>query len=107
MKEEDSLIADSLRIFNIEKIKASDKRIVFKPLSSFPTGPAFWKSDYNFHLSARFSSSNILLNKDNSRGLLHVGYVCGTYDCGEGFLVYIKKNKDGWVIDKIDDTWSM
>ena len=99
--------ADSLRILEIAKLKASDKRVIFKPVSSFPTGLAFWKTDYNFYLSARFSFSNILFNKDKSIGLLHVGYVCGPYDCGEGFLVYIKKQKDIWVIDKIEETWAM
>ena len=106
-KELGSLIQDSLRILDIAKLKAGDKRIKFKPLSSFPSGLAFWKTDYNFYLSARFSFSNILFNKDKSIGLLHLGYVCGPYDCGEGFLVYIKKEKDGWVIDKIEETWAM
>jgi hypothetical protein len=106
-KELDSLNEDSLRILDIAKLKASDKRIIFKPISAFPTGLAFWKTDYNFYLSARFSFSNILFNKDKSRGLLHVGYVCGPYKCGEGFLVYLKKEKDRWVIDKIEDTWAI
>ncbi|MEG3656187.1 hypothetical protein V5097_02175 [Arenibacter palladensis] len=103
----DSLIEDSLRIVDIARLKAGDKRIGFKPISSFPTGLALWNTDYNFYLSARFSFSNILFNKDKSLGLMHVGYVCGPYDCGEGFLVYLKKEKDGWVIDKIEDTWAM
>ena len=106
-KESDSLIEDSLRIVDIPRLKAGDKRIGFKPISSFPTGLAFWKTDYNFYLSARFSFSNILFNKDKSVGLIHVGYVCGPYQCGEGFLVYLKKEKDGWVIDKIEDSWAM
>lgn len=106
-RELDSLIEDSLRILEIARLKAGDKRINFMPLSSFPPGLAFWKTEYNFHLSAKFYFSNILFNNDKSRGLLQVEYVCGPYQCGEGFRVYIKMEKDKWVIDKIEGTWAM
>ena len=107
LEELDSLIEDSLRIIDLSELKASDKRIKFKPLSSFPTGLEFWKTNYDFYLSAKFFFSKVLFNKDKTRGLLHVGYVCGPYDCGEGFLVYLKKDINGWVIEKVEDTWAM
>ena len=105
--EVDSLKEDSLIIMDFAKLRASDKRIKFRPLSSFPTGLEFWKTDNDFYLSAKFFFSNILFNKDKTRGLLHMGYVCGPYQCGEGFRVYIKKEKDKWKIEKIEDTWAM
>ena len=105
--EVDSLKEDSLIIMDFAKLQASDKRIKFRPLSSFPTGLEFWKTDDDFYLSAKFFFSNILFNKDKTSGLLHVGYVCGPYQCGEGFRVYIKKEKDKWKIEKIEDTWAM
>ena len=107
LNEFDSLIEDSLKILDLSKLKASDKRIKFKTISSLPTGLEFWKTNYDFYLSAKFFFSNILFNKDKTSGLLHVGYVCGPYQCGEGFLVYLKKDHDGWVIEKIEDTWAM
>jgi hypothetical protein len=107
LKEVDSMIEDTLRILDIPRLQARDKRIKFKPLSSFPKGIEFWKTNYDFYLSAKFYFSNILFNKDKTSGLLQVGYLCGPYRCGEGFLVYLKKNKDGWVIEKVEDTWAM
>jgi hypothetical protein len=105
--ELDSLIEDTLVILDLTKLKAIDKRIKFKVLSDFPRDLEFWENKYDFYLSAKFFFSNILFNKDKTNGLLHVGYVCGPYKCGEGFRVYIKKDKDKWKIEKIEDTWAM
>ena len=106
-KEVDSILEDTLRILELSGLKASDKRIKFLPISSFPKGFAFWKTKYSFHLSAKFFFSNILFSKDKTHGLLHVGYVCGPYTCGEGFRVYVKRDGDGWAIEKVEEMWAM
>lgn len=103
----DSLNEDTLRIIDFGKLRTNDKRIKFRTISSFPTGLEFWQTDYPFYLSAKFYFSNILFNKEKTRGLLHVGYVCGPYQCGEGFLVFIEKIRDKWVIEKYVGTWAM
>lgn len=103
----DSMIEDNTRIIDISRLNAKDKRIQFKTIDSFPKGIDFWRTQYDFYLSAKFSFSRILLNIDKTFGLVHVGYVCGPYKCGEGFLVYIKKEEGKWKIDRIEDTWAM
>lgn len=103
----DSMIEDTTRIVDLSKLNATDNRIRFKSIATFPKGLDFWKTEYNFYLSAKFYFSRILFNRDKTIGLLNVGYVCGPIQCGEGFLIYLKKVNERWVIDKIEETWAM
>lgn len=103
----DSVIEDSIRIIDVARLRAKDKRIRFKTVDSFPKGTNFWTAHHDFHLSAKFSFSRILLSINRTHGVLHVGYVCGRYNCGEGFLVYIKKESGKWQIDRIEEKWAM
>ncbi|TPG37775.1 hypothetical protein [Flavobacterium pectinovorum] len=48
--------------------------------------------------------SRIQFDDKKKYGVLTVGIECGDM-CGYGYLIYIKKVKDKWVIDKIEDGW--
>lgn len=51
-----------------------------------------------------FSLSIIVFNKDLNRGMLHCDYVCGNL-CGFGYEIYIKKENEKWVIDRVEQIW--
>lgn len=48
--------------------------------------------------------SRIQFDDEKKYGVLTAGIECGGM-CGYGYLIYIKKVKDKWVIDKIEDAW--
>lgn len=48
--------------------------------------------------------SRIQFDDEKKYGVLNAGIECGAM-CGYGYLIYIKKVDDKWVIDKIEDGW--
>ncbi|MBE8727918.1 hypothetical protein [Flavobacterium hungaricum] len=48
--------------------------------------------------------SRIQFDSEKKYGVLSVGIECGPM-CGYGYRIYIKKVKDKWVIDQIQDAW--
>ncbi|MTH17208.1 hypothetical protein [Flavobacterium sp. LC2016-01] len=50
------------------------------------------------------SFSRIQFDDEKKYGVLTAGIECGGM-CGYGYRIYIKKAKDKWVIDKIEDAW--
>lgn len=48
--------------------------------------------------------SRIQFDSEKKYGVLTAGIECGGM-CGFGYRIYIKKVKDKWVIDKIEDAW--
>lgn len=51
-----------------------------------------------------FILSRIQFDSERKYGVLSVGIECGPM-CGYGYLIYIKKVKEKWVIDKINQAW--
>lgn len=48
--------------------------------------------------------SRIQFDSEKKYGVLTAGINCGDM-CGYGYLIYIKKVKNKWVVDKIEDSW--
>lgn len=48
--------------------------------------------------------SRIQFDSEKKYGVLTAGIECGGM-CGYGYRIYIKKVKDKWVVDKIEDAW--
>lgn len=48
--------------------------------------------------------SRIQFDTEKKYGILTAGIECGPL-CGYGYRIFIKKVKDKWVIDKIEDAW--
>jgi|GEM_PF-637353 len=48
--------------------------------------------------------SRIQFDDEKKYGVLTAGIECGAM-CGYGYLIYIKKVNDKWVVDKIEDGW--
>ncbi|TPE46414.1 hypothetical protein [Pontibacter mangrovi] len=60
----------------------------------------YWKYRKDFTPTIDVSSlSRIAFNKSYTKGVLSYWYSCGSL-CGEGCILYIKKVKGRWVIDK-------
>jgi hypothetical protein len=84
---------------DLTKLRA-DKKLRFKYLSEFPKGSAIWKKKYDFYFSGTTSLSRIQFDSTKSFGILHSGMGCGKL-CGSGVRVFIRKEKNKWIIDKI------
>lgn len=98
---------DSLNFFKSFKIdlsKINNQKLVFKYRSEFPENYNIWYGKYNFNLAGEVYFSRIIFNKSNTKAYLQCGYSCGE-KAGQGFDVYIKKEKDKWVVEKIINTW--
>lgn len=50
------------------------------------------------------SFSRIQFDSKKKYGVLTAGIECGAM-CGYGYRIYIKKEKNKWVVDKIEDAW--
>jgi hypothetical protein len=61
---------------------------------------AIWKKKYDFYFSGTTSLSRIQFDSTKSFGILHSGMGCGKL-CGSGVRVFIRKEKNKWIIDKI------
>lgn len=84
---------------DLNKLQA-DKKLRFKYLSEFPKGSAIWKKEYDFHLSSTTGLSRIQFDSTKSFGILRSGMSCGKL-CGSGVRVFIRKENNKWIIDRI------
>lgn len=72
--------------------------------STFPKRDSIWITKYKFNLAGYLFFSRIKFDSKKQFGAITVGYMCG-HLCGSGFIIYIKKIKNRWVIDQIENTW--
>ena len=92
---------------NINFQKYSNKKFYFKNLHEIPREDWMlnyqtWKSKYNKFIGALLFSK-IKFNNENNKGIIGVQYSCGG-NCGLGYEVHIKKVKNRWIVDKVDET---
>lgn len=90
-------------ILNYQKIKLNGN-FAFKDIKEFQKSSNVWNNKYNFVFSGFFHISKILFDENKTHGILSASYSCGDR-CGEGFIVYIKKVNNVWVIDKLEGAW--
>ncbi len=83
---------------------ALNRKYSFKYISEFPKGSKIWKEKYDFHLSAVVSFSKIQFDKSKTFGILTGGISYGRLS-GYGVIIFIRKESDKWVIDKMKETW--
>ncbi|MCZ8089926.1 hypothetical protein [Flavobacterium sp.] len=63
-----------------------------------------FQKNKSLKLTGIYSFSRIVFDKTYNYGVLEAGYYCGG-KCGQGFLVYIKKVENKWIVFKIEPTW--
>ena len=91
--------------YKLDLASQTNHKFLFKYISELPRDIEFknWENKYKkFAGSLMFSRIQFDNKKEN--GVLSIGYYCGG-KCGVGYLVFIKKINDNWVIDKVVDTW--
>ena len=81
----------------------TDNKYHYKYLSGFPKGKYIWETNYNFHLSATSYLTRIQFDTTKSFGILKIGMGCGPL-CGNGYIVFIRKGNEKWIIDKMVKT---
>lgn len=92
-------------LINLKSLKTNNGKLTFKYRSEFPKGKEFWKKDYGYYLAANIGFSKILFDKTKNYGVLNISYSKGALE-GNGFKIFIKKNKNGkWIIDGVIETW--
>ncbi|TXE06610.1 hypothetical protein ES711_13990 [Gelidibacter salicanalis] len=84
---------------NLADLKHDDK-FKLKYRSQLPPTSKVWKGDYNFYLSGITGFSRIQFDQTKNYGVMISGFGCGRL-CGFSGLVFIRKVKSKWVIDKI------
>lgn len=86
--------------------KYKSLKFTFKHLSEHPSNRDLeydnWKKRYPKFAGVMYFS-RIKFDKKKESGILNVDYSCGG-KCGLGYLVYIKKVNDRWVIIKVEQT---
>ena len=87
--------------------KYNNSKFIFKHLSEHPRGADLeyteWKNSHEKFAGA-MSFSHIKFDDKRENGTLEVSYSCGG-KCGLGYLVYITKKGEKWLISKIEETW--
>ena len=79
----------------------NNKKFIFKPRKEFPPNHLIWKETQKYSFAGIFSFSRIKFDSKNQNGTIYVNYRCGNL-CGHGGIVYIKKELNSWVIEKIE-----
>ena len=89
---------------NLTEFNKTNKYL-FKYSSEFPKNSELWrwKFENNYDLKAIISFSRILFDKNKEFGVLMSGIAYGKLN-GNGVLIFIKKESDKWIIDKIIET---
>ena len=90
---------------NLSKYNTS--KFIFKHLSEHPRGADLEYTEWKKHhekFAGVMSFSLIKFDDKRENGTLEVSYSCGG-KCGLGYLVYITKKGEKWLISKIEETW--
>lgn len=90
--------------FDFEKINLNNK-FNLKNISYFSKDiHKIWETKYNFVFSGIIKFSRIQFDLEKKFGIIEGGFYCGRL-CGQGFLIFIKKENNKWIIDEIKETW--
>lgn len=86
-------------------IKYRSNKFTFKHFSELPKVDEYhnWEIKYPKFAGVMFFS-RIKFDDKKESGTLSVSYSCGG-KCGVGYSVSIRKIKDKWIIDKVEQTW--
>ncbi len=94
---------DSTYIIDFKNIPLKGK-FQIRDISEFPKDRhEFWRKKYDFVFAGAVYFTGIQFDKERKFGVLDGNFSCGRH-CGIGVRIYIKKVKDKWIIDKIDNT---
>ena len=91
--------------YQIDITKHQSQKFDFKHLSEIPKDPNLknWISKFTRFAGALYFSK-IYFDKNKENAVLSVSYSAG-YKSSRGYLVYLKKMNESWVVEKVVDTW--
>jgi len=98
----DTLNTESPYKINISDLNHDQKfKLIYR--SELPATSKVWKGDYDFYLSGITGFSRIQFDQTKSYGVMKSGFGCGRL-CGFSGLIFIRKVKGKWIIDKVKVT---
>jgi hypothetical protein len=98
-------VSDTLE-YKIDR-KRIDSYTIFKLryLSLIPRkGERLYYNEFGYSIRGILYFSRIQFDSEKKYGVLIAGINCGD-GCEKGFRVYIKKIKNKWIVDKIEEAW--
>lgn len=95
---------DSLE-YSIEQKKfTSAKHFKVKYITKFKMNERVWESKNAYSFWGVVAFSRIQFDTEKKYGILTSSVICGGL-CGHGYRFFIKKMKDKWIIDKVEEAW--
>lgn len=97
-------ISESKVTHKLSLPKYSNEHYIFKYFSTRSEDSCVIYTDgmNTFHISVSFS--RIQFDENKEYGILSCSYDCRP-KCGIGYIIVVRKAPEGWIIDKVFDTW--
>lgn len=89
--------------FDKEKFNAFEN-IKIKFIAEFNMLERPWDTNDKYNFYGAVSFSRILFDTNKKYGILTSSIICGGL-CGHGYQIFIKKVKNKWIIEKVEETW--
>lgn len=83
---------------------SSIKYLKVKYISKFTMDDRVWVNRNDYFFWGVVSFSRIQFDIERKYGVLTSSVICGGL-CGHGYRFFIKKMKDKWIIDKVEEAW--
>ena len=95
---------DTLEYSINQKEINSIKSLRVKFISEFKMNERVWENNYKYSIYGVVTFSRIQFDKEKKYGLLTSSVICGGL-CGTGYRIFIKKIKNQWVVEKVEEAW--
>jgi hypothetical protein len=95
---------DTLEYSVDHKRFSSIKHLKVKYIPKFKMDERVWDNKSVYSLWGAVSFSRIQFDTEKKYGILTSVVICGGL-CGHGYRIFIKKVKNKWIIDKVEEAW--
>ena len=83
---------------------SSIKHLKVKYIPKFTMNERVWESENGYSFWGVISFSRIQFDTEKKYGIITSSVICGGL-CGRGYRLFIKKVKNKWIIDKVEEAW--
>jgi hypothetical protein len=91
--------------YSVDRKKISSiKHLKVKYIPKFKMDERVWETKHAYSFWGVVSFSRIQFDTEKKYGILTSSVICGGL-CGHGYRFFIKKVKDKWIIDKVEEAW--
>jgi len=95
---------DTLEYSINQKDISSIKNLKVKFISKFKINERVWENNYRYSIYGVVDFSRIQFDTEKKYGILTSSVICGGL-CGTGFRIFIKKIKNKWIVEKVEEAW--